>query len=481
MDRKPDKALGSAQAERRIAEREACYTRGFTTLLRLVLQTRGAAAMTLENCANPRGDALLIFTRDPRGRATGRKLVLRTILRSVTDLGWRATVAHFGRSEGAETENCVRFVALQGPRPHELVVGATGWLLHRKPSLNEVLYASARARRQLAALSAESGADFAITDMVRTACYGAASGLPWIADLDDLLSRRYALAARAGGGIGDLLGYHRSPVLRALLPLLSPVRAAFLRREAAAVATSEIAVARAADVTSLVSAAEADALCATSGVPVRCLPMAVEEPPMAATRATRGRGLVFVGPMDYAPNREAVRRYDAEVAPALRAAGLGDGTLHVIGATDEAARRGFSKAIVFLGFVEDLDATLRGFEAMLVPPVAPGGVKTKVIHAALNRLPILAHSSAVADSGMEHGREALVWSDVGELAAALAALRQGRVDREAMTANALEWARARFSPAGIRRRWADCIAAALDARGLEHGDRRDAHPAGGGL
>ena len=180
---------------------------------------RGAAAMTPENGAMRPGAALLVFTRDPRGNATGRKLVLRTILSSVTDLGWRATVAHFGRAEGPAFENGVRFLALSAPTVYELATGAAGWLLHRRTSLNEVLYASSQAQRRLAALLAEGDTDLVITDMVRTARYGAASGLPWIADLDDLLSRRYATAARARGGGGNLLGYHRAPVLGAALSL----------------------------------------------------------------------------------------------------------------------------------------------------------------------------------------------------------------------------------------------------------------------
>jgi hypothetical protein len=422
-----------------------------------------AATMTERDAR--RLSVLMVFTRDPRGAVTGRKLVLGTIVGSVVDLGCSATVAYFGPPEGPAIEAEVRYEPLDRPTPAELAAGALGWLLRGRPSLNEALYCSRRARDRLAALAEALEADLVVTDMVRTASYGAASGRPWIADLDDLLSRRYAAAARAGGDLSNLLGYHKSGILRLALAILSPFGAALLRREASVIAEREIAVARAADVATLVSATEAATLAEAAGAPVRCTPMAVAEPKAPAKRQASGKGLVFVGPMGYAPNFEAVRRYASDVAPALRTRGVRDVALHVIGAADESVRRSLPREIVFLGYVEDLDAALCDFEAMLVPQVAPGGVKTKIIHAAMNRLPVLAHASAVDGSGLRDGRDVLVWRDADELGAALGSLRDGRIDRDALTKGALAWARENFGRAEIRRRWAENISAALQAGG----------------
>ena len=110
-----------------------------------------------------------------------------------------------------------------------------------------------------------------------------------------------------------------------------------------------------------------------SGVDVRHLPMAIHPPAGATFADGRPEGFVFVGGLDYAPNKRAVHAYDTHIAPSLRAAGFKQTALHVIGKCAPKDRAQFSNSIMFHGYVQDLDAALRRFEYLLVPEVAPGG------------------------------------------------------------------------------------------------------------
>jgi hypothetical protein len=324
-----------------------------------------------------------------------------------------------------------------------------------------VLYTGRAAESALRSLADEEGVDLVVTDMVRTAVYGSRLGRPWIADLDDLLSRRYRLMAAEGGAgaAGNLLGYHRAPLLRAATRLLAPFLPLVLTREADAIASREVEVARQAQVASLVSAAEAEQLAALAGRPVAWTPMAIPGPEAPPAADPRPRELCFLGGLDYGPNDRSLRAYDREIRPRLVAAGLGDLVLEAIGTAPSALAARFSQGVAFRGYVEDLPGTLAEYRAMLVPPVMPGGVKTKIIDGALNGVVVLAHVSALEGMALAPGRDVLAWESAEDLARLLLALRAGTIDRAAVATTAHAWARETFGEARLRALWAGHVAA----------------------
>jgi hypothetical protein len=174
-------------------------------------------------------------------------------------------------------------------------------------------------------------------------------------------------------------------------------------------------------------------------------------------------GLVFVGGLDYAANFRSVLGYDTVVRPALEEAGIRDAVLHVIGFASEEHRRRLSNSIILRGYVDDLHAEMRQYEAMLVPEVDPGGIKTKIIQAAFHGVVVLAHVSAIQGTGLIAGKELIVWTHPDDLAKALNDLRSGLIDRCSMVREAYAWANQHFGCEIVRELWAEHIDTAMQA------------------
>lgn len=409
---------------------------------------------------------LLVCTRDPRGRMSGRKMVLGTIIESLATLGHEVTVAYFGKSEdhsaGSFSEQ-YQYVALPNASVYDRLPGVLRWFFMGSLSLNEALYRSRRAEAALIRLTRDIKAEVVITDMLRTAQYGARLDIPWIADLDDLLSRRYSNLAEGYNAHSNLLGYYESGLGRILLRLGSWLVPSILRREAAAAERREIEVARLAHVTTLVSSSEAAVLTQASGRKIWSAPMAVAGPAELPVLTGRSEDLVFVGGLDYGPNLKSVLQFDRLISPALADVGLADLKLHVIG--HPAGMSGaLSEAVVLEGYVDDLDTAVQSYRAMLVPEVLPGGVKTKIIVAALNGTIVLAHRTALDGMELHDGVDVLAWETSADLAERLRQLRNGQYDLDAMARAARLWAQERYSREVLTQTWHQILASAMNPK-----------------
>jgi len=409
---------------------------------------------------------LMVATRDLRGQLTGRKSILRTTVESLVRLGHRVVVAYFGASTPGDIAglpsdgNQVRHVRIDGPRPWELTVQIGVGFLPGRKSLNECLYFSKRAQASLRDIARSEKVDVVITDMVRTAAYGEALGLPWIADLDDLLSLRYSLLAKEQRKVDGLLGYHKAPALRSLGWLVRPVLETVLRREASILERREMAVARQAGVTLTVSPTEAATLAAASARKILTAPLMVKGPKRIAPFEDRRRDLVFLGAFSYQPNRDAVQKFDGKIRQDLASYGLDDVDLHVVG--EKGTGYEFSPSIRFEGYVDDLDDELQKYKAMIVPELLQGGIKTKVVHAALNGVVVLAHDSAIVGMGMEPGVDVLNWKSSEDLAVLLKRVRGNDGSLREVAENARLWAEANFGQQRAETIWKTHLASVLE-------------------
>ncbi len=363
---------------------------------------------------------LLLATRDPRGPLSGRKVVLATILSSLERLGHRVDVWAIGRESKADGGG-----AFQGRvstlRPPGLVRVLWNTLRHFAPgrwSVNECLYYSPPILRRLQEIVEAEGYALIVADMIRTAPYAARLGRPWVLDLDDLLSKRYAGMAARGARRDAILGYYSENVPRPLVRPLTVAARWVLRRESRVLARREESWARAADAVCLVGRDEAAELSSRIGAPVFWAPMTISIPTAPADRVgARPPGLVFLGGLDYQPNLDAVRYYVREVYPHLARQGLRPLALTVIGSCPDAARRELQGAPVrLLGYVDDLGAELQKYQIFLAPIVTGGGLKTKILVAMAWGLPVVSTAFAAEGLGLQHRVHGYVAADAPEFA-----------------------------------------------------------------
>jgi glycosyltransferase involved in cell wall biosynthesis len=394
----------------------------------------------------------MVLARSPGAPMTGRKAVIRTAMAALAAEGHEVDLIVLANRDPAfRHEGKVMWLGTPGkPR---ILVNAARAVLGGQSSLNEALFLSGRLVAALRPL--RRAYDFAIADTIRVAPYASALGVPWHLDMDDLFSARYEKFAAAAGDVSaDLvLGYYResAPGLARAIP--KGLMAHLLLGEAARIKRRELHWARQATTVSLVSPDEAQRFAREAGRPVLSLPMSVSMAPAQWAPRKAAAQPVFVGPLDYKPNLDALAYYQREVFPALQAAAAVP-LLHHIGSAPERLRRLFSHQVVrFEGYVADLAARLCEAAFFVAPIVSGTGIKTKVLEAMAAGVPVVTTPQGVSGLEVEHRRHCFVCERPADFPTAIRALADPALCAE-LGANARRYVEENFSPEVLRRRWA---------------------------
>lgn len=405
---------------------------------------------------------LLLATRATDAPLTGRKAVLRTIVRSCEALGHAVDIAVIGPA-GANP----RVTPVRAPGMLAVAANIARHFVFGRKTLNECLYWSRRAQRQIARLVADGGHDVVVADMVRTAQYCPPLGVPWVLDLDDLLSDRYVNFADKRDG-RTLLGYFSERLPRPIRRTAALLTRRLLLLEARRMATQEAYFAERADSVTLVSPIEARKLSRQLHRPVHDTAMSVDLPPSASPESGveghehADHAVAFLGGLDYQPNLDAVTHFVEHIAPGLAQRGC-HVALHVIGNAPLALRpTDPSDSTVYLGYVDDLAETLGHYAIFVAPIVTGGGVKVKVLEAMAHGLAVVATEQAVAGLDVTPNRECIVADDPEQFAAAIDRLDHDADECARLGQAARRFVGARFSRRRLQEKWrvllADTIA-----------------------
>jgi len=395
--------------------------------------------------------ALVLATRSPYGRQTGRKTVLRTIARSLESLGHEVRILAITGPD--RTPGPWELDTVAPPGLARIVCNALVGVPTGRRSLNECLYDSPRVRRRLTEVCRSWRPDVVVADMIRTAGPALATGVPVIVDLDDLLSHRYRHLAGGRADADTVLGYYGASLPGPVRAVLAWVGVRVLRVEAALVERREVQVGRCAAAVSLVSRDEAQRFATQIGRPVWWLPMSVRIPgtpaPVASNDADR---LLFVGGLDYHANLEAVRTFADEIAPVLAARGRPDLALRVAGHQPDGVGE-FGPQVELLGYVDDVAVELEASRAF-VAPIPPGtGIKTKIVEAMAAGLPVITTPHGITGLPVVDGEHCLVADSAERFADAIVRLTSdaelaARIGRAARATIA-----DLFAPAVVADRW----------------------------
>ena len=247
----------------------------------------------------------------------------------------------------------------------------------------------------------------------------------------------------------------------------SPARRAFARLQAPRVARLESELAAAASGISCVSERDAGAIRALGPRAVPFVaPNGVDLDRYAMRPAQPGGGLVFfVGDLSWPPNAEAVRwlrdRVWPELAlrrPGARAEILGRGAPPDL-ASSAAAPNGF----VLLGEGGDTRLHWARVSVAVVPLLAGGGTRLKILEAAASGVPVVATPVGAEGLDLENGTEILLRGDPVGFAEAVASLLANPAAARRQAEAARARVAARYGWRAIGREFARAVAVASRA------------------
>lgn len=155
-----------------------------------------------------------------------------------------------------------------------------------------------------------------------------------------------------------------------------------------------------------------DARQATSA-DVRVLPNIVRRSHEPVPPSTGPFSLLFVGTLGYAPNDDAVRRLAAGIVPALRRQSTRHIPVRVVGGGASAALRDEAAAggVELAGYVPDLAPVYRDAGAVVVPLIAGGGTRIKVLEAFAFGRPVVSTTFGVEGLDVRDEEHALLADD----------------------------------------------------------------------
>ena len=402
--------------------------------------------------------ALMILTRDPTGHLSGRKNVLNTAASSLEALNYRVEAVVLGREPTSQTwfGRTLHHVAL--PSIPRVAVAAARSMITRRPSFNELLFDHRSSRASVRRISVDRGAAVVIADGLRTSALAVHTQLPTILHLDDLLSDRYHQMLASQSGSQDLLGFFETRIPVWLRPMARHVARTLLSREARRTRLREVEAARNADVVATTSSADAQILATRSGRTVLALPMAVAHRANGDPRRADPVSFVFLGGMNYGPNREAIEWWRHEVRAELDRRGGADVVLTVIGECPRRVREQLTDdRLTFRDYVEDLGSELARYRGMVSPVRSGLGVKTKVLDAFSVALPVVATHEGASGVGAVPGRDFLQADHAEDFARAVLLLRDEPDVAHTIGLAGQSLLVSAWTPAAMTKRWEQAL------------------------
>ena len=410
---------------------------------------------------------LFVTSRLPFPPNSGRKVSLYHYCRGLAERGYDVHLFVFPewdqeRSDAGKPDFIreVRFAAPIGKARR--LLNLFGKSLLGGAPLQCALYDSKKNRRAIRAYAKEIGADAVMTDMIRLAPYfHAVKDLPCrkIADLDDLLSRRYA-RQRASNSASDAAGHFAGNMPSFLRKCnRGALGKMILRFEEKRVRRAEVRYARLYDAVILVSQNEADLLNERLGEKKAfAVPMGVDADYFAALAPEENaekpaEGIAFVGNLHVAANQDSLRYLAREVLPLLK----NNSPLRAIGPVPDEIRAEFAdlSRVTFVGEVPDLRPAVRGCAVALYPVAYGSGIKTKVLEAMAMGVPVVTNETGAENIDAVWGEDLFVEETPAALAARTDELLEDPALRRAVAKRAQKLVKERYDWASVFEKFAD--------------------------
>jgi len=197
-------------------------------------------------------------------------------------------------------------------------------------------------------------------------------------------------------------------------------------------------------------------LCSKPGFAV--VPNVIDVDAYAPVAESDGRTVLYVGAMDWLPNRDAVRYFVARILPELRR--LSPGVRLVVAGRalpPDFQRELRAPDVVFTGEVADMRAQIATAAVSIVPLRIGSGTRLKIMEAAAMERPVVSTSIGAEGLNFVNGSEIEITDSPGEFARIAAALLSDPQRREAMGKAARVRVMQEYSIQALRRSLHHCL------------------------
>jgi glycosyltransferase involved in cell wall biosynthesis len=221
-------------------------------------------------------------------------------------------------------------------------------------------------------------------------------------------------------------------------------------RRALATKGRELAAARQADYTLVVSPTERAVLKRECpGIRVHVI-SSVHELFGCANPFSERRDILFIGSFQHSPNLDAVEYFTDEIYPLIRRE-IADVKFYIIGSDPpESITRLSCGDVIVTGHVADLDSHFDNCRLSVAPLRFGSGVKGKLITSMSYGVPVVASSVAVDGMHLTEGEEVLVADDPDDFCEAVVTLHEDETLWNRLSRNGLAAIEQHFSTAALR-------------------------------
>ena len=321
---------------------------------------------------------------------------------------------------------------------------AAGSLVSRRP-YSELLYKSASLERRLAEACAERSPTWIVAHTYHVAPAALSAGAPvWIDfhNLDSEIWRRVGAAGAAGP---------RRVFVRAQEPRLRRLEASLTRRAAGLSCVSERDRKALADL-----GPGPEPVVVPNGVDLSRYAFRSTPPP--------SERILFVGDLSWPPNADAVSWFGRRVWPLVRER-LPDATVEIVGR--EAPRELLAlenERFAFAGESGDTRPHWSAAAVAVVPLLAGGGTRLKILEAAACGVPVVSTRIGAEGLALSEGRDLRIGDEPGTFAEAVVALLSDHAAARRQAAAARARVEALYDWKRIGAAFAEALAARAEAR-----------------
>lgn len=180
-------------------------------------------------------------------------------------------------------------------------------------------------------------------------------------------------------------------------------------------------------------------------------------------RRPDARRVTFLGGLHWPPNAQGVRWFVEKAWPQVRAQ-VPNCTLTIIGKDPPPVS---AEGIEVTGYVADLQPLLSETAVFIVPLLAGGGMRVKIVDAWMWGLPIVSTSIGAEGIDQRDGENILIADEPADIARAVVDVLQSREVADRLGASGRRWAEERYDWRRVYGQWDSVYAANPESRSIE--------------